>query len=199
MRAILKPLLPMAVAALVMVAPVGAHQVHAGKHLTKTQKVAYYKKLIWHDNQQVRHANTVFNFFENHNRLLANAQTKSTAWSEIKKWREIKRDHLVRLRFTKHRLSLLTPKPVIVPWLLDAFTCIHQYEGAWNANTGNGFYGGLQMDMAFQASYGAEFLARYGTADNWPIWAQLKAASRAYQSGRGFYPWPNTARACGLI
>jgi hypothetical protein len=24
-------------------------------------------------------------------------------------------------------------------------------------------------------------------------------AERAYRSGRGFYPWPNTARACGLI
>jgi hypothetical protein len=24
-------------------------------------------------------------------------------------------------------------------------------------------------------------------------------AERAYRSGRGFYPWPNSARACGLI
>ena len=44
-----------------------------------------------------------------------------------------------------------------------------------------------------------EFVARFGTADNWPVWAQLQAAVRAYQSGRGFTPWPNTARVCGLI
>jgi hypothetical protein len=25
------------------------------------------------------------------------------------------------------------------------------------------------------------------------------AAERAHRSGRGFYPWPNTARYCGLI
>jgi hypothetical protein len=96
---------------------------------------------------------------------------------------------------SEHRLN-----GVAIPaWLNDAFLCIHHYEGAWNANTGNGYHGGLQMDLRFQASYGAEFLHRWGTADSWPVWAQLQAAARAYQSGRGFSPWPNTARACGLI
>jgi hypothetical protein len=90
-------------------------------------------------------------------------------------------------------------RATIPAWLNDSLLCIHHYEGAWNANTGNGFYGGLQMDLGFQASYGADFLRRWGTADRWPVWAQLQAAGRAYQSGRGFYPWPNTARACGLI
>lgn len=83
--------------------------------------------------------------------------------------------------------------------LYGKWECIHRYEGAWNANTGNGYYGGLQMDMDFQSRYGAEYYRRWGTADNWPVWAQLQAAENAYQSGRGFYPWPNTARACGLI
>ena len=83
--------------------------------------------------------------------------------------------------------------------LNTAFQCIHRYEGAWNANTGNGYYGGLQMDIRFQSRYGPEFVNRWGTADNWPAWAELLAATRAYRSGRGFYPWPNTARSCGLI
>lgn len=78
------------------------------------------------------------------------------------------------------------------------WSCIHGGEGAWNSNTGNGYYGGLQMDISFQRSYGPEFL-RFGYADEWPVWSQLIAAERAYYSGRGFYPWPNTARACGLI
>ena len=55
------------------------------------------------------------------------------------------------------------------------------------------------MNLAFQSLYGPEFLARWGTADNWPAWAQLQAAVRAYQSGRGFTPWPNTAHFCGLL
>jgi len=84
-------------------------------------------------------------------------------------------------------------------WLEDDFMCIHHYEGVWTANTGNGYYGGLQMDLTFQRLYGAEFLARFGTAEAWPVWAQLQAAARAYGSGRGFRPWPNTARACGLV
>jgi hypothetical protein len=83
--------------------------------------------------------------------------------------------------------------------LLHAFLCIHRYEGAWDSNTGNGYYGGLQMDQSFMLHYGRAFFTRWGTADRWPAWAQLEAAARAHSSGRGFSPWPNTARACGLV
>ncbi len=91
-----------------------------------------------------------------------------------------------------------------VPWSRriprwHAFQCIHRHEGPWNARTGNGYYGGLQMDMAFQRTYGRDFLERWGTADRWPPAAQIVVADRAYRSGRGFTPWPNTARACGLL
>jgi hypothetical protein len=95
-------------------------------------------------------------------------------------------EHAVR------RARLATP-------LLQAFLCIHSFEGAWTSNTGNGYYGGLQMDQRFMSLYGPQFEARWGTADHWPVWAQLEAAARAHASGRGFTPWPNTARACGLI
>ncbi len=90
-------------------------------------------------------------------------------------------------------------RPPIPATLQAAFLCIHHFEGAWNSNTGNGYFGGLQMDVRFQSLYGADFARRWGTADNWPAWAQLQAAVRAYRAGRGFWPWPNTARACGLI
>ena len=94
----------------------------------------------------------------------------------------------------------VTEKTRAVPgFLQSAFACIHHYEGSWHSNTGNGYYGGLQMDLAFQHRYGGDYLRRYGTADRWPAWAQIQAATRAYSSGRGFYPWPNTARFCGLI
>ncbi len=51
----------------------------------------------------------------------------------------------------------------------------------------------------FQSRYASDFVGRWGTADNWPAWAQLEAAARAHDSGRGFTPWPNTARFCGLL
>ncbi|MGZ4291897.1 MAG: hypothetical protein ACXVQQ_04820 [Gaiellaceae bacterium] len=111
------------------------------------------------------------------------------------------------LRLWQKRLATATvevlrhgyAKPPIPSALQSAFLCIHHHEGAWNSNTGNGFYGGLQMDWSFQNLYGPDYIHRWGTADNWPAWAQLQVAVRAYRSGRGFYPWPNTARVCGLI
>ena len=69
----------------------------------------------------------------------------------------------------------------------------------WRTHTGNGYYGGLQMDIGFQREYGPELLRRKGTADNWTAVEQMWVAERAHRSGRGFYPWPNTARYCGLI
>ena len=85
------------------------------------------------------------------------------------------------------------------PRRLEAWLCIHRHEGPWNANTGNGYYGGLQMDVQFQRTYGADLIRRKGLAHRWGYLEQIWVAERAYRSGRGFYPWPNTARYCGLI
>ena len=84
------------------------------------------------------------------------------------------------------------------PPRLKAWLCIHHYEGAWNDPNGP-YYGGLQMDMSFQQAYGAALLRHKGTADHWTPLEQIWVAERAYRSGRGFYPWPNTARWCGLL
>jgi hypothetical protein len=76
--------------------------------------------------------------------------------------------------------------------------CIHRYEGGWR-DPGPPYYGGLQMDLEFQRTYGGYLLRKKGTADNWTPVEQMWVAERARRSGRGFYPWPNTARYCGLI
>ena len=34
----------------------------------------------------------------------------------------------------------------------SGWLCIHRYEGAWNSATGNGYYGGLQMDIELPAA-----------------------------------------------
>ena len=91
------------------------------------------------------------------------------------------------------------PRPLFTrDQLLSELLCIHHYEGKWTSNTGNGYYGGMQMDLKFQHTYGSTYYALWGTADNWPVWAQVIVARRAYLDGRGFTPWPNTARVCGL-
>ncbi len=80
----------------------------------------------------------------------------------------------------------------------QAWRCIHHFEGAWNDPNGP-YYGGLQMDLGFQRTYGRGLLQRKGTADHWTPLEQMWVAERAHRAGRGFYPWPNTARYCGLI
>jgi hypothetical protein len=79
-----------------------------------------------------------------------------------------------------------------------AWRCIQRFEGPWN-DPSPPYYGGLQMDIHFQRLYGGFLLRRKGTADRWTPLEQMWVAERAYRSGRGFYPWPNTARFCGLI
>jgi integrase len=90
------------------------------------------------------------------------------------------------------------------PRFVKGALCIHRYEGGWRANTGNGYYGGMQMDHGFQRTYGTWLYRHVGTADRWTPHQQLTISFRAYRGwkgyeGRGWYPWPNTARACGLI
>ena len=80
---------------------------------------------------------------------------------------------------------------------LAAFLCIHHYEGSWRDGSGP-YYGGLQMDLGFQRTYAAGLLRAKGTADHWTPLEQIWTAERASRS-RGFWPWPNTARFCGLI
>lgn len=113
------------------------------------------------------------------------------------------RAHQVYLRKLQVRLAAnlkeqkLNRRDSVSP-RLSAWICIHRYEGAWNANTGNGYYGGLQMDLGFQRTYGPELLNTRGTADKWTPKEQIMVADRAYES-RGYGPWPNTARYCGLL
>lgn len=79
----------------------------------------------------------------------------------------------------------------------QAWLCIHRHEGRWT-DGGSPYYGGLQMDLTFQRHYGSYLLRSKGTADAWTPLEQIWVAVRAYRSGRGFGPWPNTARACGV-
>jgi hypothetical protein len=104
---------------------------------------------------------------------------------------------LALMRNWKRRANDLEIRAANPPYE-SAWLCIHRYEGSWT-DSGAPYYGGLQMDIGFQQTYGSYLLATKGTADNWTPAEQMWVAARAHMSGRGFYPWPNTARACGLI
>ena len=79
-----------------------------------------------------------------------------------------------------------------------AWLCIHRFEGSWS-DSGDPYWGGLQMDRGFMEYYAARSLLRRGWANRWSPLEQMWVAERAFRSGRGFYAWPNTARYCGLI
>ena len=83
-----------------------------------------------------------------------------------------------------------THPPNLRDWI-----CIHNYEGSW-ADSGGPYWGGLQMDISFQQTYGGWLLRHKGTADHWSPLEQIWVAVRAART-RGFSPWPNTARYCG--
>jgi hypothetical protein len=96
------------------------------------------------------------------------------------------------------RVALHTQRRAMNPPHKRQWVCIHRFEGSWT-DPNPPFYGGLQMDLGFQRRYGPRLLARKGTADHWTPLEQMWVAERAHRAGRGFYPWPNTARYCGLI
>jgi len=101
------------------------------------------------------------------------------------------------LRFWVHAAGHAYTRAINPPHKRE-WLCIHRYEGSWR-DSGDPYWGGLQMDRGFMSGYAPGYLLRKGLADNWTPLEQMWVAERAYRSGRGFYAWPNTARMCGLI
>ena len=60
-------------------------------------------------------------------------------------------------------------------WWYPQAMCIHRHEGAWNADTGNGYYGGMQFTLYTWRSVG-------GTGDP-------ARASPREQLRRAYYVW----------
>jgi hypothetical protein len=111
-------------------------------------------------------------------------------WHTVSRWLERRSE---RLRRSERPLSQRIAH--YAQW-----QCIarHESHGTWDISTGNGYYGGLQMDRGFQQTYSPRLYASKGTADNWTVEEQMLTAEKAFAS-RGFTPWPNTARTCGLL
>jgi hypothetical protein len=161
--------------------------VHAGSALAQAsqadhqrvlRKIAYYRTAAWRWQTLTMHRRT---------------PSSGAAWRRHNYRFRLHVLHAWRRRAaTVWRVALRPPN-------VSSWECIHRGEGAWQSNTGNGYYGGLQMDVEFQRTYAPTFLLRKGTADRWSRLEQIWVAERARRSGRGFGPWPNTARMCGLL
>jgi hypothetical protein len=123
---------------------------------------------------------------------------KSAEWEYKKLWRL----HPAKLRVVLDHAKQVHHQAryrVKHPPMLWAWLCIHRHEGSWTAATGNGYYGGLQMNRVFQRMYSPKLYYSKGTANHWTKWEQIwTAVKAAFWRGRGFGPWPNTRIPCGV-
>lgn len=110
---------------------------------------------------------------------------------------QIRANHCQATRWLVRWLNKLTAPILLIPHK-SAWLCIHRFEGSWT-DSGDPYWGGLQMDRGFMQSYAPKWLLRKGWANTWTPAQQMWVAERAYSSGRGFWPWPNTARYCHLL
>lgn len=114
-------------------------------------------------------------------------RVKRKSWKRLQGWRRAERQRERLKRAMRWRID----------YVAAGLRCIHTFEGSWT-DSGDPYWGGLQMDVGFQRTYGAPLMERYGLANRWPAEAQIAVGTVAYYSGRGFGPWPTTRRGCGL-
>ena len=128
---------------------------------------------------------------------------RSTAW----RWQTmigVRHAHSVAPLRSPRALSYWRRQVRHVSWLAAhpphkrGWLCIHRFEGSWS-DSGDPYWGGLQMDRGFMRTYAPLSLLRKGWANRWTPLEQMWVAERAQRSGRGYSPWPNTAHYCGLL
>src|SRR6185436_13142983 len=93
------------------------------------RKIAYYRTAAWRLQTLTMHRRTT---------------STGAAWR--------RHDYGFRLHVLhgwRHRAAAVW-RIALHPPNLRSWECIHRGEGAWRSNTGNGYYGGLQMDLEFQ-------------------------------------------------
>ena len=76
---------------------------------------------------------------------------------------------------------------------LQGWICIHSREGAWNAQTGNGYYGGLQMTYGWA---GRVVNAALLSPSQQIAAADAEAREHSYDYYWMQHQWPNTFPPC---
>ena len=88
------------------------------------------------------------------------------------------------------------------PWLAQAM-CVHRHEGPWTANTGNGYFGGMQFaaETWLRAKGPREAAFAHPGDPAYPFAAskaeQLLVAHRVWlKDGRTWKSWSGVGAAC---
>jgi hypothetical protein len=94
-------------------------------------------------------------------------------------------------------LAFLAPAAFAGPARQDPWDQVAQCEsgGNWNANTGNGYYGGLQFTRGTWHSFGGGAYA--GSADRATRSQQIAIAEKVLRA-QGWRAWPTCSKKVGL-
>jgi len=181
-----------AVLALAFPAAGSAHFLPHKKHLTLTEKVAYFQRSVSHDRAQVVRD-------QHRLRLLRLARYEQIVGARPLYQLISGRAHWHRVAFRWHRallarytrkLEAQAPQP---GWWLEQAACIRSHEGAWTSATGNGYYGAYQFLLStWQRVGGQGYPHQASPAEQtyraWLVWRQ---------DGGSWREW-GTAGMCGL-
>ncbi|MDX6451610.1 MAG: Transglycosylase-like domain [Gaiellaceae bacterium] len=141
------------------------------------------------DQEHQLHVDTgTMKFFRHHGWLLdpRHRETRDWALGAIEAARH--RIPVLRARLARARSRLRPPPGHRAGWV-----CIHSGEAAWNADTGNGFYGGLQMSYGWAGR--VRNAAVLTPAEQMAV-AEAEAAEHGWGDGWMRSQWPNTYPRC---
>ncbi len=136
--------------------------------------IAWHRSRTWHWQDAAGRPRTRSSHAELHTRSIAYLAWIDRLWSSR--------------RVRAYRNWRLHPAIHLALW-----ECIHHGEGAWNAQTGNGYYGGLQMTYGWGGLVtNAALLSPYEQMSAAETGYRQSGYSRAWLEGQ----WPNTSPPC---
>ena len=193
-----------------IIATAQAHFLPHKKHLTLPERVKYFKHSVWHDRSALKWLRAVksnFRVMYANSTFIDRKENLGVIDQQLRWHEQALRWHRNLLKFYGEKLHALwlrehprrvqLPSSSGLPAHYSAWLCIHSHEGSWT-DPGSPYYGGLQFGYSEWMRFGYPY-THVTTADQASPLDQMWAAERYYETGAGFYPWPVTARMCGLI
>lgn len=138
------------------------------------QGIAWHRTKTWRYQDAAGVSRTRTEYAERHTRSVAFLGWMNRLWSQR--------------RVAAKKLA--ARHPVVAHYAL--WMCIHSGEGAWNANTGNGYLGGLQMTPGWGGVARPDLLTPYQQM----ALAEGQYRASHYSTAWLGQQWPNTSPPC---
>jgi len=171
-----------------------AHFLYHHKKISLEKRISYFKRSIDHDKHAINWYASAKLTARRNLRTLSDYSDLAAAYEQGIRW------HKAALRWHKELLARYQKRwdalhPPLPPHYSE-WLCIHSHEGSWT-DDGAPYWGGVQFGSSEWHRFGTPYTG-VDTANLASPLEQMWAAER-YWRVSGFYPWPRTARMCGLI